>query len=74
MGGTNLKINEAADGDIIIDNEERLSAFDLDIAKLKLNRWKMEGDESDYFNYGMNETMWTVFAAIECYYRNTVST
>ena len=43
-----------------IPDEDTKSAFDIDINKLKLRKWEMTGDESDYFNYGMNESMWKV--------------
>ena len=47
-------------GLIKIRNEESISAFNIDINNLKTKKWKMEGDESDYFNYGFNEFMWKV--------------
>ena len=59
-GEARPKVNEAHDGTISIPNEDRISAFDLDINKLKIKNWEMVGDESDYFNYGFTELMWNV--------------
>ena len=44
-----------------IQDENRKSAFDIDINRLKTKKWEMTGDESDYFNYGMNESIWKVY-------------
>lgn len=60
------KIDESQDGLITIPNEERYSAFDLDINMLKLRKWRIIGDESDYFNYGLNESMWKVLSIKSC--------
>ena len=54
------KIDESQDGNITIPNEDKYSAFDLDINMLKIRKWKMMCEESDYFNYCMSETMWKV--------------
>ena len=43
-----------------VQDENRKSAFDIDINRLKTKKWEMTGDESDYFNYGMNESIWKV--------------
>ena len=48
------------EGNVYIPDEDLKSAFEIDINKLKLRKWEMTGDESDYFNYGMNESMWKV--------------
>lgn len=48
------------EGNVYIPDEDMKSAFEIDINKLKLRKWEMTGDESDYFNYGMNESMWKV--------------
>lgn len=60
------KIDESHDGNITIPNEDKYSAFDLDINMLKVRKWKIIGDESDYFNYGMSETMWKVVLLVSC--------
>lgn len=57
------KVEERTDGMVSIANEDRLSAFDIDINKLRIKKWEMTGEESDYFNYGLNEAMWKVVAA-----------
>ena len=57
---TTAKVNAGEDGLITIRNEDNVSAYNIDINKLKTQKWKMEGDESDYFNYGFNESMWKV--------------
>ena len=54
------KVDTQEGGLIKIRNEESISAFNIDINNLKTKKWKMEGDESDYFNYGFNEYMWKV--------------
>ena len=54
------KVEERTDGMVSIANEDRLSAFDIDINKLRIKKWEMTGEESDYFNYGLNEAMWKV--------------
>ena len=54
------KVDTQEGGLIKIRNEESISAFNIDINNLKAKKWKMEGDESDYFNYGFNEFMWKV--------------
>ena len=54
------------DGLVHIPDEDTKSAFDIDINKLKLRKWEMTGDESDYFNYGMNESMWKAIPFSSC--------
>lgn len=54
------KVDTQEGGMIKIRNEESISAFNIDINSLKTKDWKMDGDESDYFNYGFNEYMWKV--------------
>ena len=51
------KVDTQEGGMIKIRNEESISAFNIDINSLKTKDWKMDGDESDYFNYGFNEYM-----------------
>ena len=46
------KVEEQVDGMISIPNEDNISAFDIDINRLKIKKWEMTGEESDYFNYG----------------------
>mgnify|MGYP002900700546 FL=1 len=52
------------EGNVYIPDEDMKSAFEIDINKLKLRKWEMTGDESDYFNYGMNESMWKDYALL----------
>ena len=54
------KVEEQVDGMVSIPNEDTISAFDIDINRLKIKKWEMTGDESDYFNYGLSESMWKV--------------
>lgn len=59
-------IDESQDGLIVIPNEEKCSAFNIDINRLKIRNWRIIGDESDYFNYGLNESMWKVSSVKYC--------
>lgn len=54
-------LDSIGEGKVWVNDEENKSAFDIDINRLKTKKWTMTGDESDYFNYGMNESMWKVF-------------
>ena len=58
------KVEEQVDGMISIPNEDNISAFDIDINRLKIKKWEMTGEESDYFNYGLTESMWKVGHAV----------
>lgn len=58
------KVEEQVDGMISIPNEDNISAFDIDINRLKIKKWEMTGEESDYFNYGLTESMWKVEHAV----------
>lgn len=58
------KVDTQEGGMIKIRNEESISAFNIDINSLKTKDWKMDGDESDYFNYGFNEFMWKVLSGL----------
>ena len=49
------KVDTQEGGMIKIRNEESISAFNIDINSLKTKDWKMDGDESDYFNYGFSK-------------------
>ena len=54
-------VDRVGENGVWIQNEDQKSAFDIDINRLKTKKWAMTGDESDYFNYGMNESMWKVW-------------
>ncbi|KAK8830035.1 hypothetical protein WA556_000678 [Blastocystis sp. ATCC 50177/Nand II] len=58
------KVEEQVDGMVSIPNEDNISAFDIDINRLKIKKWEMTGEESDYFNYGLTESMWKDYASI----------
>lgn len=57
------EVDGMGENKVWVQDENKKSAFDIDINRLKTKKWTMTGDESDYFNYGMNESIWKV---IQC--------